>query len=68
MDYPLYFYAYLASGVILISAASYLFYKIYRGSKSRFAYILITFTMIDGVLNFATFFTYAFPHTVYVDE
>ena len=56
----------LATGVIVISAASKTFYKIYHGSKSEFAYTLITFTMIDGVVNFANFFICAFPHTIYI--
>jgi hypothetical protein len=59
-------YTYLVTGVILISASSYLFYKIYRGSKSRFAYILITFTMLDGVVDFSTFFINVYTHPIFI--
>ncbi len=68
MVYPLYTYTYLASSLILIAAASYMFYKIYHGSKSGFAYTLIAFTMLDGAYNFANFLLYTFPHPIYVGE
>jgi hypothetical protein len=62
---PVLNYTYLATGAIQTTAASYLFYKIYHGSKSGFAYTLIAFTMIDGVLKFVEFIIYAFPHPIY---
>ncbi len=54
-------YTYLVVGVVLLPASSYCIYKIYQGSKSGFAYILMAFTMLDGAQYVANFFIYTFP-------
>ena len=59
---------YFATGVILISASWYMFFKIYKGSKSKFAFTLMTFTMIDGIVNFAFFFISIYRHPIIVDN
>ncbi len=48
-EYPTFTFSELTAGVILMLAATYLIYKIYKGSKSIFAYMLIFFTFLDGV-------------------
>ncbi len=52
---------YLITGVILVPAGSYCIYKIYHGSKSGFAYTLMTFTILEGGINIANFLVYSFP-------
>jgi hypothetical protein len=59
-------YTYLATGVFMMSASTYVIYKIYKGSKSQFAYVLMAFTFLDGALNFAFFFIYVYRHPVLV--
>jgi hypothetical protein len=48
MYFPLMTYTELASGIIMIIAAPYVLYKIYKGSKSAFANVLMIFTFFDG--------------------
>jgi hypothetical protein len=48
-------------GVILVLAAMYAFLKIYTGSKSKFAFILMAFTACYGVQYIAYFFIDAYP-------
>ena len=59
-------YTYLASGVFMMSASAYVIYKVYKGSKSQFAYVLMAFTFLDGAQNFASFFILAYRHPVLV--
>ncbi len=61
-------YTYLTSGVIMISVSPFVIYKVYRGSKSNFAYILMAFTLLSGAQNFSSFFISKFRHPVYVDD
>jgi hypothetical protein len=53
MLYPAMSYTLLASGVLMMSASAYVIYKVYKGSKSQFAYVLMAFTFLDGAQNFA---------------
>lgn len=64
---PVYTYTSLASGLIMMSCSLYLYYKIYTGSKSTFAFVLMGFTFLDGAQNFAIFFVTAFMHPIYVN-
>ncbi len=59
-------YTHLASGVLTMSASAYVIYKVYKGSKSKFAYVLMAFTFLDGAQNFALFFIYVYMHPVLV--
>jgi hypothetical protein len=67
MLYPVSNYTELASGVFMMSASAYVIFKVYRGSKSQFAYLLMAFTFLDGAQNFATFFISVFRHPILVD-
>lgn len=58
MLYPVYCCTLLASGVLMLCASSYVIYRIYKGSKSNFAYVLMAFTFLDGVVCLATFFIF----------
>ncbi len=49
-------YTKLTSGVIMMSTSAFVIYKVYRGSKSQFAYALMGFSFLDGSQNFAYFF------------
>ncbi len=55
-------YTYLTTGVFMMSASAYVIYKVYKGSKSQFAYVLMAFTFLDGAQNFAFFFIYVYRH------
>jgi hypothetical protein len=61
-------YTYLASGVFMMSVSAFVIYKVYKGSKSQFAYVLMAFTFLDGVQNFASFFLEVYRHPVQVGE
>ncbi len=61
-------YAELASGVLMMSASAYVNYKVYKGSKSQFAYALMAFTFLDGAQNFADFFISVYRHPIYVGD
>jgi hypothetical protein len=67
MYFPGYTYSELASGLIMMLAAPYVIYKAYLGSKSVFAYVLMAFTLIEGISNFASFFISAFRHPMYAN-
>jgi hypothetical protein len=60
-------YSELAAGLTMILSAIYLIYRIHHGSKSTFAYTLISFTFLDGAVALANFFISAFPHPVYAN-
>ncbi len=66
MYYPAESYTFLASGVFMMSASAYVIYKVFKGSKSQFAYVLMAFTFIDGAQNFVTFFISVYRHPVLV--
>ena len=66
MLYPAYSYTCLATGVFMMSASTYVIYKVYKGSKSQFAYVLMAFTFLDGAQNFATFFIEVYVHPILV--
>jgi hypothetical protein len=55
-------------GVIIVPAGSFCIYKIYRGSKSGFAYTLMAFTLLDGVQFIAQFLTNTFPQTISIGD
>ncbi len=61
-------YTNLTSGLFLISASAYVIYKVYKGSKSQFAYVILTFTFLDGALNFAEFFISLNMHPIHVGD
>ncbi len=48
MLYPFMNYTCLASGVFMMSASAFVIFKVYKGSKSQFAYVLMAFTFLDG--------------------
>ncbi len=39
----------LAAGIVLMPAPMLVCWKVYKGSKSTFAYTLMAFTFVDGV-------------------
>ncbi len=59
-------YTNLASGVILMSASSFVISKVCKGSQSKFAYVLMALTFIDGAIDFALFFILVYLHPVIV--
>ncbi len=64
MFFPALTYTCLATGVLMMSASAYVIYKVYKGSKSQFAYVLMAFTFLDGAQNFAYFFISIDRHLV----
>ncbi len=54
------FYPNLIYGPIDILAGILTIRKVYHGSKSRFAYLLLVFTLIQGVQSVLYFFAYSF--------
>ncbi len=64
MLYPAMGYTWLASGMIMMSSSAFVIFKIYKGSKSQFALILMAFTFIDGVQNLTSFFIDLYRHPV----
>jgi hypothetical protein len=50
-------YTYLASAIILLPLSIISLLKIYKGSKSHFAYILLAFTFADALIDFANYLT-----------
>lgn len=54
---PVYSYTQLGVGAVMICAALATTVKIYRGSKSGFAYILMAFTLGNGLVNVGFFLT-----------
>ena len=68
MLYPALNYTNLATGVFMMSASAYVIYKVSKGSKSQFAYVLMAFTFLDGTQVFASFFVYVFVHPIFIDD
>lgn len=66
MLFPFNAYTNLGCGVALIAALLYTVQLIRQGSKSDFAYILLTFTFLDAAQELACFFICAFPYPVYI--
>jgi hypothetical protein len=60
-------YTCLASGVIMMSASTFVMYRVYKGSKSVFAYSLMAFTFLDGAQFFACYFISLNAHPIYAD-
>ncbi len=65
MFYPASTYTALGSGLILIIASSYSMLKVWQGSKSPFAYTLITFIILEAAQDFASFFIWTFAKPIY---
>ncbi len=59
---PAYSYACLAEAVVLFPASSFTFNKLYFGSKSHFAYLLIAFTLGYGFSKLVYFIINLFPN------
>ncbi len=51
----------------MISASVFVIYKVYKGSKSKFAYALIAFTFLDGAIKLSFFLILVNVHPVFVD-
>ena len=58
----------LVSGVIMILAASLTTWKISKGSKNVFAYVLMCFTVLLGVANVGIAFSFAFTREVEIPD
>ena len=54
-------YTCLVTAIIILTLGLYVFYKIYTGSKSMFANLLMGFTIGLGLQNAATFVIFMFP-------
>ena len=48
-EYLVYSYTCLGVGLILLTSSTAIMYKIYNGSKSTFAYVLLIFTFGYGL-------------------
>ena len=57
VTHPTHMYTYIVAGFGMIIGSLYALNKIYRGSKSLFAYILMAFTLVDG-LCYCGFFVF----------
>ncbi len=68
MLFPALSYTHLSCGVIMMSASISVIYRVYKNSKSQFAYVLMAFTFIDGAQNFASFLIHLFNQTVHADN
>ncbi len=55
INYPAFSFTCLADSVILFLASAITFYKLYRGSKSNFAYLLIGFTFANALSRLTIF-------------
>ncbi len=62
MLYPAFSFACLAEAVILFTASSLTFIKLYQGSKSSFAYLLIAFAFAFGFCRLTKFIYNQFPN------
>jgi hypothetical protein len=60
MIYPALTYTELGCGIFLVFASSYSILKIRQGSKSKFAYTLMSFTLLDAAQCFGDFFINTF--------
>jgi hypothetical protein len=64
MIYPAYSFAFLAEAVILFPASSLTFIKLYQGSKSNFAYLLMAFAFANAFSSIAAFIYNQFPNEI----
>jgi hypothetical protein len=62
MLYPALSFANLAEAVILFPASSLTFIKLYQGSKSKFAYLLMAFAIANAFCRLAAFICNRFPN------
>ncbi len=62
MLYPAISFADLAEAVILFSASALTFIKLYQGSKSNFAYLLMAFAFANAFCRLAVFIYNQFPN------
>ena len=62
MIYPAYSFASLAEAVILLSASIFTFNRLYQGSKSKFAYLLVAFTFAYVINKIAHFISNLYPN------
>ncbi len=58
----------LVSGVIMILAASLTTWKISKGSKNVFAYVLMSFTLLLGIAYLGLAFCDVFRHEVQLTD
>jgi hypothetical protein len=49
-------------------SSSYVLYKIWKGSKSAFAYVLMAFTLLDGAQFFFTYFIFAYSQSLQIGD
>jgi hypothetical protein len=52
----------LAEALILLPASTLTMWKIYKGSKSNFAYLLVAFTLADVICRLTTFIYSQYPN------
>ena len=67
MIFAKYAYMCLGCGLAIMFACSCIVQRICKGSKSTFAYTLLAFTMVDAIQDLATFFSLAFPQSIYYE-
>ena len=65
---PILSYSNLVSSVIIVIGSTFMLNKVNKGSKSKFAYWLIAFSLADGLVNLAFFLLDAFPITCLIDD
>jgi hypothetical protein len=65
MFFPGVSFSRLAESVILFTASSFTFKILYQGSKSNFAYLLISFTVLYAFNSLTFFIMYLFPNEKY---
>ena len=66
-DNPLIAITNIVSAAILFTAATFTTYRVYRGSKSGFAYILLFFTFANSVTDTLYAYIYAFPNVFEIE-
>jgi hypothetical protein len=62
MLYPAYSFACLAEAVILFPASALILIKLYQGSKSKFAYLLMAFVFAYAFCRLVMFIYNQFPY------
>ena len=65
--FPLYSICNLVAGTVSLILGTITMIKIYFGSKSTFAYILMLFTILIALDRILLFFIYAYPHEYIID-
>jgi hypothetical protein len=55
MIVPVASYTYLTSAAILLPLSTASLFKIFKGSKSHFAYLLLSFTFADALVDFVNY-------------